>query len=763
VDTSNLPDIKIYGTVKTPALVKTGSVSHFPHVSIFESANITITGNTVFNCTADMADKGTLTIYGGTIVLENGEAVFFTNSTKNSFDISVLGGTFLISDNQVEEISAYIPTGYAAQEATIGDKAYTIISKAKEEGHAHSFELTSSVAANCLSPKTDTYTCSCGEISVLKTGEPTGHDIEQTNDIPATATQLGKKIYECKNCDYSYEISYSYDPSNETVSVVIKGNKIDIKLGEIFMLESVTVDGLNGYSIVGLKDYGEFTAQDVDEIYIPSGIMFVDFSADYASLTKMSICDGANVVIKNFSKLTALETIEIGVATVTFKTSCSNSVIKNIFSDKEGAYVTYEAKAFSNIQSIEKVTFSTNSDYILSAECFGDCRGIKQIILPDYSRPQFKGSAFWQNNIEYIYVGRGIYSLTNDPFNRNYKLKTAVLMDVNSFPSGWTFCYSYDWANDNDPTTGPAEIYIHSTTLSLSNDAFYQSHGITVYTNAPITHGSAFSGCQSKTVDGVTYPAYTIVYGVPHKYVSGYKAPTCTEEGANGYVTDCPCGQQLEGTVEAKKFVAQKTNSANYETITYQSIAIPAKGHDILGGTVSVTYASFLEKGDGTFVCSECGATHDKEDAANPLFIFRGYSIKEDGTAFCIEYGIDVKAINDYGRVNNAAVSVGLFAASTKKLGEMTANEAIENGNVPVVNAGVDLGDENLRGIALKIRGFNTDELKAEELVMSAYLKETKVADGVESTTTAYLQSTQCDNPSAYSMAQYLIDTENVA
>ena len=48
------------------------------------------------------------------------------------------------------------------------------------------------------------------------------------------------------------------------------------------------------------------------------------------------------------------------------------------------------------------------------------------------------------------------------------KLKKAVLMDVNSFPNGWTFCYSYDWANDNDPTTGPAEIYIHSSTLSLA-------------------------------------------------------------------------------------------------------------------------------------------------------------------------------------------------------------------------------------------------------------------------------------------------------
>ena len=758
VDTSNLPDIKIYGTVKTPSLVKTSNVSHFPHVSIFETANITITGSSVFNCSANMTDKGTLTIYGGTIILENEEAVFFTDATKNSFDISVLGGTFLISDNQAQELSAYIPTGYSAKKATINGEEYTIISKTKE-GHTHDFKLSSSAAANCYNPKTDIYTCDCGEVSIFKIGSPNGHDIKQTNEIPATSTQLGKRIYECKNCDYGYEISYSFDPSDIVVSIIISGNKYDMKIGEIFTLESITVDGINGYSLVGLKDYGEFTAQDVSEINIPSGIMFINFGENYASLVRINICDGANVVVTSFAKLAALETIDIGAATVTFKQGCSNSVIKNLYSNAEGAYVSYEANAFSKITSLVNVTFSTNSDYLLYSQCFGNCTGIKEIIFPDYSRPQFKGSAFWENYAEYIYVGRGIYELTNDPFNRNYKLKVAVLMDVNKFPSEYTFCYSYEWANDNDPTTGPAEIYIHSTTLNIANKAFYQSHGITIYTNAPITNSSAFDGCQSKTVDGVTYPAYTIVYGVPHKYVSGYKAPTCTEEGANGYVTDCPCGQQLEGTVEAKKFVAQKTNSASYETIVYTSTPIPATGHDILGGTISLTYASFLEKGNGTFVCLACGVTHNKENAATPLFAFRGYSVKDDGTAFCIDYGINVKAINEYARVSGSAVSVGLFAASAEKLGSLKPHEAIVGGDVPVVNAEISLAAENLTAITLKISGFNTDGLKAIGLVMSAYLKETKMVEGEEQTTVAYMQGTQSDNPSSYSMEQYLIDT----
>ena len=598
---------------------------------------------------------------------------------------------------------------------------------------------------------------------MIEYGEKNVHNFEQTGDIPATPTQLGTKIYTCTRCGKVDKKNYSYDPSMVNITVVVNtadGEKtVSVAVTDVFELEASGSSGAYSYTIVGIKDFDAYVAADVIEVNIPACIAEVNFKSDAIGLKVINIDDGTTVVITSFKVLTALETFNIGAATVTFKSNCSNDVIKNIFSDKEGAYVNYETKAFSNKQSLEKVTFSTNSDYVLAGECFGDCRGIKEIILPDYSRPQFTGSAFWQNNIEYIYVGRGIYSLTNDPFNRNYKLKTAVLMDVNSFPNGWTYCYSYDWANDNDPTTGPAEIYIHSTTLNLANDAFYQSHGITVYTNAPITHSSAFSGCQSKTVDGVTYPAYTIVYGVPHKYVEGYKAPTCTEEGANGYVTDCPCGQQLEGTVEAKKFVAQKTNSSNYETIVYTSTPIPALGHDILGGTISVSYESFLEKGSGTFVCLACGVTHNKENAAAPLFVFRGYSVKEDGTAFCVDYGIDVNAINEYARVNNSTVTVGLFAASAEKLGSLKPHEAVANGNVPVVNAEIDLAVEKLVGLTLKIRGFDTDELKNTAIVMSAYLKETKAVESVEQTTVAYMQGTQIDSPSAYSMAQYLIDT----
>ena len=741
INTQHLPDIRIYGTVKTPVLINITGNQHFPYIRIYESANITITGDKVFSGNTDLTDKGILTVYGGIFVIENPEATIFTENIINSYDISVLGGAFSVSDSQRKALEKYVPEGYSVQNVTIADKSYVVVAEVKESGHTHSYTLEGSQEASCLTPEIEIYICTCGDTLTLRTDEPKGHEAELVSDEPATPTALGKKLYVCKNCDYSYEIAYAYDPSDNIVSVVIGGNVYDVKIGEIFQISNAVVDGVSGASLVGLKDYDEFTAQDISEISIPSGIMFMDFNADYASLVTINILDGADITVKSFAKLSALETINIGASTVTFQKSCSNSVIKNLYSNKEGAYVTYEPYAFSKIKSLQNVTFSTNSDYILGAEAFGDCTGIKEIILPDYCRPVFKGSAFWQNNIEYIYVGRGITSLDNDPFNRNYKLKRAVLMDVNQFPNGWTFCWSYDWASDNDPTTGPAEIYIHSSELTIANDAFYQSHGVTVYTNAPITHNSAFSGCQSLTVDGITYPAYTIVYGIPHKYIEASIDPTCTEPGVKGYIADCPCGAKLDGTVSTQVFVGQKTNSNNYSTVVYTSEIVPATGHKE-GTIIGVEYKNgYMSLGTKTCLCEVCSVEYIEETpSAGAMFEFLGYSTKENGGhKIVIGFSVNREAIKQFEELTLNTMEYGVVVALADKL----------NGNAPLDNAVASSSvikapvSKDYVCFEFIVSGF-TDEMLDLEVVMAAYVSYNGK--------TVYLQGEQTDKPASVSI-----------
>ena len=285
-------------------------------------------------------------------------------------------------------------------------------------------------------------------------------------------------------------------------------------------------------------------------------------------------------------------------------------------------------------------------------------------------------------------------------------------------------------------------VYIHSEGLTIHSECF----------NSRTNYGVAIYTVQTTMPSSLNNSSYvTFHVGIPHAYVAGYQAPTCTEAGVNGYTTDCPCGGQLDGSVVVKEYVK---NLTEYTEVTYESEIIPALGHDILGGTISITYTSFCENGDAVYLCSVCETAHTKEGGASALFKFRGYSIKDDGTAFCIEYGANMAAVKNYEAANGVTVNVGVFAMISDYMGGKAPHEVIGNTEYGYIDAPIPKED-NIENLTLKIKGFNTDELKAIGLVMAAYMS---VTDG-NGTNTYYFQSEQCENPSSYSMAQYLIDT----
>lgn len=749
------PTMDIYGKVTAYRLLhmdKGGERK--PNVNIYEGAEVTLTGTSI-TATGSYTGIVNVTISGGTLVFNTeGATVFSSNTNSNNenkeFNIfNITGGSFALIDSEVDALKALLTEEYTVTTNKVG--SYTFVTVVPI-GCTHDYESTEYESTCAVTGRT-VFNCSaCSDSFYIESGEKKPHDFKQISDVPATPTEAGLKTLECTVCGLKVEQKYSYDPSLVNVNVTVNtgdGEKqISVSVTDVFELEAAGSDGAYSYTITGIKDFGDYFAYDVIEINVPACISAINFANDASALKTINIEDSAKINVYSFAKLSVLETINIGAANVTFKAGCANSVIKNILSDKEGAYVNYEAKAFSNIISLEKVTFSTNSDYILASEAFGDCTGIKEIVLPDYSRPQFTGSAFWQNNIEYIYVGRGITSLKNDPFNRNYKLKKAVLMEVNSLPNGWTFCYSYDWANDNDPTTGPAEIYIHSTELSLSNDAFYQSHGITVYTNAPITHGSAFSGCQSKTVDGVTYPAYTIVYGIPHKLIEATdEAGSCTEIGLKGYKGDCPCGEFVDGSVTVKVFKGQKTNSTNYEEITYTTEILPVTGHKE-GTVIGISYENgYMSLGTKTCICEACSTEYVEETAsAESLFTFLGYSMPEDGSyAITLGFSVNTKAIAEYEKLSGKIFEYGAVGAIADKLdGKAPLDESISD--VPVIKAPVN---KSYVAFDFVISGF-TEELLDLGVVMAAYV----IDDGK----VYYLQESQVEIPVATSINKYIAD-----
>ena len=743
---SGYPYGRIYGKVNVYTLgYSSGSIDKTPKLDIFETAEIRLYGDKIaYNPNCDLT--WTISIQGGLFLLPEAAKDSTWWSTEVSGkelapeSIAILDGVFLNAGNN---ISQYISED--AKELALEYSGLNYIALVPKNDCAHSYIETSTIEPTCQTLASAVYTCSlCADSFTLKGGDAVDHKWTQTGEKAPTISSAGVKYYDCTWCEAVREEYFYLDIAEENINVVVSGGiTVSVKVSDLFELTAL---GECQYNITGLKAFGEYTIYDIIEINIPVGIKNINFNQSNETLTKINFLDGANVTVKSFSNFTGVTDINIGAATVVFASGCSNNSIRSIRSDKEGAYVSYESKVFSNKKSLEVVTFSTNSDYILASEAFGDCTSIKEIILPDYCRPQFTGSAFWQNNIEYIYVGRGITSLDNDPFNRNYKLKKAVLMEVNRFPNGWTFCYSFDWATDNDPTTGPAEIYIHSTTLSLANDAFYQSHGITVYTNAPITDGKAFSGCQSKTVDGVTYPAYTIVYGIGHKLIEvTEEAESCTENGYVGYKADCPCGEYIDGSVTVKVFTGQKTNSSTYEEITYTSETVPGTGHKE-GTVIGINYANgFLSAGTKTCTCVDCGTEYTEEaPTAEALFVFLGYSMPEDGElAITIGFLVNNDAIAKYESVTKTDLEYGVTAAIASKLnGKAPLDASLEN--VPVVKAPID---SEYSAFDFILSGFSEDQLDLE-VVMAAYV--------IAGDKVVYLQDAQLDIPGTISINKYL-------
>ena len=610
----------------------------------------------------------------------------------------------------------------------------------------HSFDSIASTDATCIAYATQTYKCSeCNHVYTVPYGFYAECAWSLTNDIAPTMSSAGIKYYICTVCGGTKEKAYYLDLANEYIEVTVTGGiKVSVKASDVYDLTKLDD---NTYRLTGVKAFGEYSATDIIEINIYGGITDINISVSNSSISKMNILDGATVTISSFASLSALTEINIGKATVNFAGG-ANSVIKTIKSEVAGAKVSFGSAIFKKKASLTELKMCAGSEYTFASDSFREC-GLKELIFPDNSIINWGTASFAEcQYLEYIYFGSniGVKKVNNDAavFDGISRLSKVVIMDLN-YLGQWAFSTKNPGA-----TYGPLcdlTMYIHSTDMTFNSNCLNNRKGdynVYIYTVQQTLPGS-ISNCN-----------FTIYQGIPHEYVEGDLAPTCTETGADGYTTNCVCGNQLSGSVDVKKYV---NSFEEFEELKYQSIEIPALGHTTDGEISNIAYLSdYMSTGDITYVCTRCSKEHTIENGAKAMFKFRGYSIKEDGTAFCIDFGINAKAISEYEKANNLTINVGIFTASADKLGSLSPIEAITSGTVPMIHSGISF-DNNLCNVVLKIKGFETDAAKAISLVSAAYMSITGDAGGEEQTDTFYFQNTQCESLSAYSVSQYLADT----
>ena len=151
------------------------------------------------------------------------------------------------------------------------------------------------------------------------------------------------------------------------------------------------------------------------------------------------------------------------------------------------------------------------------------------------------------------------------------------------------------------------------------------------------------------------------------------------------------------------------------------SVDNPAKGHKADGEMLSISYANYLERGDGVYLCANCGIEFVEKSVLAPLFERCGYSVLEGGVgSFAVGYLINREALARYIEITGNTVNYGLFAVLKDKIGNSDLFDE-EGKSLPgVISA--DISNYDIRMFELKITGISESQGNTM-LAMGAYVK----------------------------------------
>ncbi len=718
------PWIQIYGIVNCTTVLKMqNSGNRNPRIEVYDGAQLNISGPLITHTATGNTVR--VNILGGNITTKG--SVSFFQDLKAEFTIT--GGFFdFANSDDYDELKNKISLAqYKIIELTgSNEKVYkTVVSYSVCN---HEYELHSTIDANCSTCTRDCFVCkNCETLIRISYGTFGAHAFGETPlaTKQPTKTTVGWDKYVCPDCA-SIKLEYIYyDPTNDPVTVVVKtdtGTKeVAVPLKDIYVVDST-------FTVTGIKAFGDYTIDQIVGITIPVGISNININTVNSSVTTLTLGEGLVADIISLKGLTKLENIVIkNVAGVIFEKDCAPKTVKSIKSDVSGANVEYAEQAFYQHTNLTEMTFSKNSIYKFGKQSFRES-GVLSLNFVDGCNVTFSGEqAFYASKVEYLYVGKGITTIPNKPFDNAYYLQKVILMDVTSISDN-AFTYMNKGAS-------PCEVYHHAASLSVSGGTFKESHGIIVYTKVALTQG--FNNCKGVTLGGVTYPAYTIHYGITHAYQRIEKDPTCLAEGSVKYVTTCPCGKN-EGTSH-KVFHGEATSSSTYTVEDFSDKIKEKLPHD-LSSVGKISYSDgYTRYGYYTYTCSMCNKGIEEEIAScPPLISTYGYSVSTAGdtSSMSVKYVVDEAMLAKYQASNGITLDYGTVVAVKKQLGDQT----------PLDNSG------NARNGVIKNKtlGYLTNEIKLVNLQEAhkniSYVMSIYIIDNGQIT---YIQDTETvENPS---------------
>ncbi len=627
----NMPNVEIFGKITAKNFIRAGILKNST-VIFHESADVTLTGTTFFDCTNQTGTDPYMNLsIDGTITLTNSEATIFSDFLmSNRFSIhTITGGSYTISEADAQRLVMFLPD--------------TLMLKGTEnENGTVTYGV---VEADCV------------------------HDwvLDTEATVVARPGESGLDVFECSKCGAGKQTITVYTPENVEITVTVKtedGTKdYTVLAGDVLVFQYNGVGAAALCYVAGLKDTDDFTADQIVAFDIPVGVVELE-GFDNSTVEVINILDGTTIKIYTLTKMTALKTINVGKATVTFE-SLVKSTIEKISSKVEGADLKFANNCFYKGANIKVLEMCAGSNYTFGTNAFREC-GLTELIFPDNSKISWSNNAFAEcQMLEYIYIGSniGVKEVKNSTavFDGISNLKKVVIMDL-TYLGEWAFSTKAPGA-----LYGPLcdlTVYIHSESLTMHANAFNTRNGdyhVFIYT-VQTTLPSTINNCNR-----------VIYQGIGHAYTSDIiTESTCVTQGTAGYVTDCPCGiDYRENAYTSYSSYDASLNNVSHDAFGTDIINLPlSEEHTLTDILKNVDYRQGTTKlGTKQFKCLYCDEISGEEEEASfpALFEDYGYSCSTFGAVGVIHtYAINRAAESEYFDITGESVSYGVAACAEK-------------------------------------------------------------------------------------------------
>lgn len=194
-----------------------------------------------------------------------------------------------------------------------------------------------------------------------------------------------------------------------------------------------------------------------------------------------------------------------------------------------------------------------------------------------------------------------------------------------------------------------------------------------------------------------------------------------------GVDTSTPTGMVTMLYFKADGSIEVETYSTIQESYYKESnqFVVSETEHDY-SKNIAYEYANgYLQAGVMSAECVHCGKT--RQEAADAIFVYKGYSVKEENTAICVGYFINYELLSEYETVMCTEISIGAVTCASDNLVNGDNKPINSDGSAAEVSAGRvvhSLIESERRNVSIILKTDDWTKYADKKIILCAYIIE---------------------------------------